>query len=64
MRTAKVCPTCATYQNALCTIYNGDTLAISGIISGDSVEAAFIKIEAVLATLTTTSTTTTTTTVV
>ena len=26
MRTAAICPTCATYENAVCVIYNGDTL--------------------------------------
>ena len=64
MRTAEVCPTCATYQNALCIIYAGPTLPISGITAGDSVTDAFGKIETFLATLTTTSTTTTTTTTI
>jgi hypothetical protein len=27
MRTAAICPTCATYENALCTIYNGPFLS-------------------------------------
>ena len=27
MRTAAICPTCAVYENALCTIYNGTYLA-------------------------------------
>jgi hypothetical protein len=27
MRTAAICPTCATYENALCIIYNGPFLA-------------------------------------
>lgn len=26
MRTAEICPTCATYENALCIIYNGPYL--------------------------------------
>jgi len=26
MRTAAICPTCATYENALCIIYNGPSL--------------------------------------
>jgi hypothetical protein len=26
MRTAAICPTCATYENALCVIYNGPSL--------------------------------------
>ena len=27
MRTAVICPTCATFENALCIIYNGEYLA-------------------------------------
>jgi hypothetical protein len=27
MRTAAICPTCATYENALCIIYNGSYLS-------------------------------------
>lgn len=27
MRTAAICPTCATYENAVCVIYNGPTLS-------------------------------------
>ena len=27
MRTAEICPTCATYENALCIIYNGPYLS-------------------------------------
>lgn len=27
MRTAAICPTCATFENALCIIYNGEYLA-------------------------------------
>ena len=27
MRTAAICPTCATYENALCIIYNGPYLS-------------------------------------
>jgi hypothetical protein len=60
MRTAEVCPTCPTYENALCIIYNGPLLPITDISPGDSVEVAFGKIEALFATLTTTTTTTTT----
>ena len=27
MRTAAICPTCATFENALCVLYNGPYLA-------------------------------------
>jgi hypothetical protein len=62
MRTAEVCPTCPTYENSLCVIYEGPLLPISNISPGDSVEVALGKIEAILGTLTTTTTSTTTTT--
>lgn len=61
MRTANVCPDCPIYENSKCIIYEGEYLPISTISPGDSVEVAFGKIEAVLATLTSTTTTTTTT---
>lgn len=44
MRTAEICPTCATYQNALCILYNGDTLTNLNIAPLDSLEAILIKI--------------------
>jgi hypothetical protein len=62
MRTAEVCPTCATYENALCIIYEGDYLPVSTIAPGDSVTTALVKIEAFLATLTTTTSSSTTST--
>lgn len=46
MRTADICPTCSTYSNALCTLYNGATLPTLGILQLDSLEIALIKIEA------------------
>ena len=44
MRTAAICPTCATYENALCIIYNGEYLNNTDIDPLDSVETAIIKI--------------------
>jgi len=44
MRTAAICPTCATYENALCVLYNGEYLVNTDISPLDSVETAIIKI--------------------
>jgi hypothetical protein len=44
MRTAAICPTCATYENALCILYNGEYLVNTDIEPLDSVETAIIKI--------------------
>lgn len=44
MRTAEICPTCATYQNALCIIYNGGLLTNLDIAPLDSIEAILAKI--------------------
>lgn len=44
MRTAEICPTCATYQNALCIIYNGGLLTNLNIAPLDSLEAIIVKI--------------------
>ncbi len=46
MRTSDVCPTCSTFTNALCSIYNGAFLVTLDINTLDSVEEALIKIEA------------------
>lgn len=46
MRTADVCPTCSTYYNALCVIFDGPLLETLDINPEDSVDAALIKIEA------------------
>jgi len=43
MRTANICPTCATYENALCSLYNGNYLTNLDIEPLDSVEAIIIK---------------------
>lgn len=44
MRTAAICPTCATYENALCVLYNGDYLVNTDIQPLDSVTTAIVKI--------------------
>lgn len=45
MRTAQICPTCSTYENALCTLYNGTLLPNTQISPLDSVQVAFQKID-------------------
>lgn len=44
MRTAAICPTCATFENALCVLYNGEYLANADINPLDSLEVALQKI--------------------
>lgn len=44
MRTAAICPTCATYENAKCVLYNGPYLSNIGVEPLDSVEIALQKI--------------------
>jgi len=46
MRTSDVCPTCSTFTNALCVIYNGANLPTLNIATLESLESALIKIEA------------------
>lgn len=69
MRTAKLCPTCATYKNALCILYNGEYLSCLGISPGDDLQTILVALNSVLSsngicapTTTTTSTTITPTT--
>lgn len=45
MRTASVCPTCSTYENALCVIYDGPTLTTLNIQSQDDLQTILSKIE-------------------
>lgn len=40
MRTAAICPTCATYENALCILYNGPYLSCIGVSPLDNLEKA------------------------
>lgn len=44
MRTAAICPTCATYTNALCVIYNGENLSNINVSSLDNLEDIIINI--------------------
>jgi len=44
MRTAAICPTCATYDNALCILYNGEYLPNIDVNPLDSLEVALGKI--------------------
>ena len=44
MRTAAICPTCATYENALCVLYDGEYLSNIDVDPMDSLEEALIKI--------------------
>ena len=61
MRTASICPTCATFENALCVLYNGPYLPYTGISPLDSISVALAKIDAAIGFLGGTTTTTTTT---
>jgi hypothetical protein len=44
MRTAAICPTCATYENALCIIYNGPYLTNLDVDPLDDLESVLAKI--------------------
>jgi hypothetical protein len=44
MRTAEICPTCATYQNAKCIIYDGSYLTNIFVNPLDSLETILTKI--------------------
>lgn len=46
MRTADICPTCSTFTNALCVIFDGPFLPILDIEPLDSIDIALNKIEA------------------
>jgi len=62
MRTAAVCPTCSTYENALCIIYNGEFLPYLDIAPGDNLEDVLVKLNAIIGALTPTTTSTSTST--
>lgn len=49
MRTAAICPTCSTYENAICVLYNGDYLPATDIEPLDSLQTALQKIDAAIA---------------
>ena len=51
MRTAAICPTCPTYENALCVIYNGTYLSNIDVAPLDNLSAILGKINTKLVTL-------------
>ena len=61
MRTAAICPTCATYENAICVLYDGPYLPYTGITPLDSISEALAKLDAAIGALGGTTTTSTTT---
>ena len=44
MRTAAICPTCATYENALCIIYNGPYLSNIDVAPLEDLQSVLGKI--------------------
>jgi hypothetical protein len=46
MRTAAICPTCATYENALCIIYDGPILTNINVNPLEDLESILAKINA------------------
>jgi hypothetical protein len=44
MRTAAICPTCATYENAVCVIYNGPTLSNINVPPLTDLQTALVSI--------------------
>ena len=52
MRTAAICPTCATYENALCIIYNGLFLPNIKVNPLDNLQTILSKIDTNLVPLT------------
>ena len=50
MRTAAICPTCATYTNAVCVIYDGPYLSNLGINPMSSLDNALQQINSVAGT--------------
>lgn len=52
MRTAAICPTCATYENALCIIYNGPYLTNIDVNPLEDLESVLAKINTNLVPLT------------
>lgn len=45
MRTSAICPTCATYENAVCVLYNGEYLSNTDINPLDNMQVALEKID-------------------
>lgn len=62
MRIATICPTCATFINSVCVIYDGEYLANIDVAPGDTLEEILAKINGSCACTTTTTTSTSTST--
>lgn len=45
MRTAAICPTCATYTNAVCILYDGPYLSNIGVSPMDNLQSALQSID-------------------
>ena len=45
MRTAAICPTCATYENAICVIYDGPGLTNIEVAPLDDLTTALLRID-------------------
>lgn len=45
MRTAAICPTCATYENAICVIYDGPGLTHIEVAPLDDLSTALLRID-------------------
>jgi len=45
MRVAEICPTCATYINASCIVYDGDYLPSTDVSPMDTLDEALSKID-------------------
>jgi hypothetical protein len=50
MRTANICPTCATYTNAVCVIYNGDFLSSINVSPMENLSLALVHINSTVQT--------------
>lgn len=48
MRTAQICPTCATYTNAVCVIYDGIYLSNINVSPGDDLETILASVDSTI----------------
>jgi hypothetical protein len=62
MRIATICPTCATFINSVCVIYDGEYLANIDVAPGDTLDEILAKINGSCACTTTTTTSSSTST--
>lgn len=51
MRTAAICPTCATFTNAVCVLYDGDLLVNIDVAPLDSLQTALEQINTAIGVL-------------